>query len=674
MSYHHCRLALIMLVAGPALASGYPRLANLWGCSTTTKEYDQWARYDLLVTAGAPESYRVFRRELRARNPEQIVLATAPLMDLTAGQGAAWMKDEWYLRRPDGTKILWWADQILTPNITRDDCLEALVQQTEAPFGDLLREGVIDGIFYDSVVGRATWLGEVDTDGDGKADDPAVVDPLWQARQNLFFSRLRAMHPGMLILANDVDAGHAAQVNGRLYEGAPLLDRLLTGSLSPHEAVRELAAWMKQSVQPGITFAIMTSPAGWQGWRVGRGSQVTTESEVDRVRRDFSRMRTGLATALMTDTYYAYDMGTVWYGLPLWYAEYDAPLGQPLAPAREVHEVPPTTVLDWSAGQPAEAFALDAATATPLGLLVEVTDAVGWQRVIGTRLSQIRLHPGNTYRIQAQCEIIRRPSQALQFNVRTARGGWEHHDKGVQQCGVGEGERWVIDTSVVPDDFLDYSMEWHMLGTGAFRLTRLLVQLVDESYLRRDFEGGSAFLNTTSHPVTVHLSRPLRRLKDDAAPRHIIEVDDQSPGFACQGAWEELAGECGYYGRGYRSAAKPGDTARWTFTAPAVDTYSLFATFPGGKALTGAAVYAVTTPSGQKRVPLDQRTGDGGWVKLAEVQLSAGERCTAALRSGGEGATVADAIRAESAARYNDGSTVTDLSLEPLGGAVLLTP
>jgi len=320
-----------------------------------------------------------------------------------------------------------------------------------------------------------------------------------------------------------------------------------------------------------------------------------------------------------------------------------APLGEPLGPAREVHEIAPVTVLDWSAGQDPRAFVLDAATATPEGLLAEVDQAGPWQRAIGTRLSQLRLLPGKTYHIEAECEVIRRPA-ALQFNVRTPTGGW-----------------WIIDATVVPDDFLDYNLEWHLVGPGAFRLTRLRVQLMDDSYLRRDFQGGSVFLNTTPYPITVKLPSPLRRLQDEAAPRYIIEVDDQSPDFACQGAWEELAGECGYVGRGYRQAAKPGDTARWSFTAPADDDYTLFITSPGGETLTDAAVYAVTTNRGQKRVPLDQRAGDGGWLKLTEVSL-------------GEGATIADAIRVESAARYNDGAEVTEFALEPAGGAVLVRP
>ncbi|MBN1343673.1 MAG: hypothetical protein JXQ73_13375 [Phycisphaerae bacterium] len=42
------------------------------------------------------------------------------------------------------------------------------------------------------------------------------------------------------------------------------------------------------------------------------------------------------------------------------------------------------------------------------------------------------------------------------------------------------------------------------------------------------------------------------------------------------------------------------------------------------------------------------------------------------LRSGGTGGTAADAIRVESAARYNDGSVVDTLTLDALDGVVLV--
>jgi hypothetical protein len=668
-------LGLLCAVALPAPATGYPRIANLWGVGPQTTDYDRWAKYDLLVCSGGdPAAWRRFSTELRRRHPGIRLLATGPLMNL--GDPTPWMQDAWFLRRPNGEKVRWWADQILTPNLFRDDCLDALVAQTEQTYGALLDDGTLDGVFYDSVVGAVSWLGPVDTDGDGKPDVPAAVDPRWQARQNLFFDRLRAKHPKMLILANDVDSGHAPHVNGRLYEGAPLLDRLNDASLSAGEAARTLNTWMTTTPQPGITFALMTHPLGWQGWRVGKGDKVTTPGEQERARTDFHRMRLGLLTALMTDACYAYDFGTVWYGLPWWYAEYDAPLGQPLGPAQEVFEVPPVPVLDWSAGQPCDAFLADApGKLSPTGPEGDVAEAQsGWQRLFATDAAKLHLEPGHSYRLEADLQVIRKPGQSFQFDVRTAAGGWEHHDKGIAQSAGKAGNTWHIETTVVPDAYDDYALEWHCLGGGGLRLQRLKVMLVGQSYLRREFEGGVALLNPLTVPVPVKLANPLRRLQDDAAPRHVVEIDDADPGFVCQGAWEARSGESQYVGAGYRVAAKPGDAATWTFTAPEADHYTIFVTLPRDKGLTNAAEYAVVEPADGPTATMTQRGRDGGWVRLFEVKLSAGQRCRVRLRSAGTGATAADALRAESTARYNDGASVETVTLSPLDGWVLLKP
>jgi hypothetical protein len=637
----------------------------------------------LVVAGGAPQDWQRFSREMRARNPHVRLLDTAPLMNLGAPRHTPWMREEWYLRRPGGELVNWWAGQAYVPNLFLDDCLTALVRQTTTVAADeRLREGLMDGLFYDSVVGAVTWLGDVDTDRDGRADAAAAVNARWQERQNLFFSRLRERWPKVLILANDVDAGHAAQVNGRLFEGAPLLERMASGALGIGEAIRTLNTWQGSSVSPPVTFAIMTHPMGGQGWRVGQGDKVTTPGELDRARRDFRRMRLGLATALMTDAYYAYDLGTVWYGLPWWYAEYDAPLGQPLGPAEEVFEVPPVTLLEWRAGQPTEALRLDAASrATPEGVLGEVTDpAAPWCRLFGTHHAKLRFEPGRSYRIEADCAVVRQPTGTFQFNLRTGRGGWEHHDKAVTPNAAATGSAWHLDVTIVPDDFDDYQAEWHLLGAGALCLRRLTVTLVGQSYWRRSFAGGLVLVNGTRQSFTVPLPQPLRRLADAEAPRHVVEVDDTEPGFSCQGAWERRSGEGYYCGAGYRTAAKAGDTAQWVFAAPSDDEFTLFAAVPrdarpGRLAkldATDAAMYAVAQSAGGPAATVDQRLGDGGWARLFDLHLAAGETCTVVLRSGGAGPTAADAVRAESAARLNDGAVVDRIEVPPLDGVLLL--
>ncbi len=675
-------IALAVAVRGAPTASAptFPRIANLWGVSANSKEYDRWAKYDLLVMGGAsPEAWRRFGTEVRKRNPRIVLLGTGQFMNLGDPKTMPWMKDEWFLRRPDGTMVKWWADMITLPNITRDDCLDALVQQAATEFDELLKEGTADGLFFDSVVGRATWLGDVDTDRGGKADDPAKIDPIWHARQCLFFDRLRQRWPNALILANDVDMGHAGHLHGRLFEGQPLLERVTMGTLNGMDAVRILTEWQHASLKPTLTFAIMTHPLGWQAWRVGKGERVTTRGEQERVRRDFRRMRAGLTMTLMTDCYFANDFGTTWYGLPWWYAEYDAKLGKALHPGREASPVAPPVLLDWTSGKPIGPIVLDPDTASvePDGIHVRRNDrSAGWARVIGTNPELLKLTPGKAYRIEADCRVLSKPTGTLQFNARTATGGWEHHDKGRDFCSVGDGGVWRINTVIIPDDFADYSIEWHLHGAANFALTRLRVTYLGATYLRRDFERGVALFNPLSHAVRIPLNPPMRRLKDAAAPLHAIEVDDSAPGFTAQGAWERKSEEGRYVGTTHRMALKPGSRAHWTFTAPSADRYTIYACLPGGETLTAGAAYQVTGSGGRKLATavVDQRKGDGGWVRLFTVPLGQGERCRVTVTSAGMGVTVADAILAESAARFNDGALVREVTLAPQDGIVLKFP
>ncbi len=669
---------LAVVAMGAAWADqGFPRIANLWGFGPQAQatEYAKLARYGMLVmSGGSAEAWRSFSKEMRSRNPEIRLIGTAPLMNLTLEDSASWMKDEWYLRRPDGKKVVWWGDQIVTPNLLNDDCLAALVARTDKLYGDALREGTCDGLFYDSVVGSVTWLGDVDTNLDGVADKPEDINPKWHARQNLFFQRLHEKFPKMVILANDTDEGHTPVINGRLFEGGPVLDRVAEGSMGIKEAISTLDMWMTKSLKPPITFALASHPLGWQGWRVPNGPSVSTKGEVERVRRDFRRMRLGLCTALMTDAYYAYDFGTVWYGLPFWYAEYDAKLGKALGPAQEIALGTETTVFDWKAGQDASAFAFEAgAKATPQGLEGGMTDpAGGWQRVISTDPTKVKLEPGKSYHLEATVEVVTKPSGTFQFDVRTAVGGWEHHDKGILHNAGQAGEKWIIDTTIVPDNYEDYGLEWHILGAGSLRMTSLKISLANARYWARRFDGGLAMVNASPMPMQVNLDHPMLRIKDDEAPKYIVEVDDADAGFTADGAWEAMGGPWHYYGEGYRVAAKPGSTARWTFTAPAADEYAIFACVPGGKTLTSAAEYVVEGT--QAAATINQRVGDGGWAKLFDVRLKAGQKCDVVLRSAGVGATAADAIRAESAARLNDGARVESITLAPMDGVILLNP
>lgn len=686
-------LTLLVLQSVAAIASpssaGFPRIASQWGLvlspttSLSVKDYDEWARFDLLVAAGGTtDSWRQVSRELRSRNPRILVLKTQTLTNVHGSP--AWMRDDWYLRRPDGSHVTYWSGQIRIPNITIDECLQAVVAETAKVSGQLLREGLVDGLFFDSVVPRITYFGDVDADRDGRVDKPSEIDSAWHARQQLIFRELRKQFPGLLIVINDGDCGHAPVVNGRLLEGQGLLDMVASGLCSGRDAVNALQNWSKSVARPNLTFALMCSPMGIQEWRQGKGGKANTSGEVSLVGRDFRRMRLGLCTALMSDAYYGYDWGTSFYGYRFWYAEYDAPLGEPLGPAKEIvlgRSRKPVTVFDWKAGGTPEQFSIHpAGKATNAGISVTLDDARTdeWQTVFSTDRTRLNLKPGGTYRVRAACSFGGQVPEAY-FIVRSKASRWRNAKANrpvyfrMSDCSAPASSLdWKIDAVFTLDNLCDYALEWNMRGKGGITLKSLLIEEVNETYFTREFEGGMVVLNPTNHLVTVALKRPMRRLNDGAAPRHELQFDDDSDAFSTGGAWAARSGEGHYFNHSYHVASGAGHEARWTFKAPSSDVYTFYANAPGGNNLTASATYSVSGPGKSRVATIDQRSCDGGWVKLFDASLQAGAEYALVLKSGETGETAADAVRIESRARLNDGSAVESVTIDPLDGAILL--
>ena len=59
------------------------------------------------------------------------------------------------------------------------------------------------------------------------------------------------------------------------------------------------------------------------------------------------------------------------------------------------------------------------------------------------------------------------------------------------------------------------------------------------------------------------------------------------------------------------------------------------------------------------------------WHTIATVPLSVKDAPFVRIRNAGTGAVIADALHVRSAARYNDGSAATTVTLEPMDGIVL---
>ncbi len=670
------RALMISLLLAVIASEGfsYPRIANFWAVDYTSRDYDKWAKYGLLIVGEVEkqnqEVLKKFVREVKSRNPQSIILCTVPLMNIV--REYEWFKPEWLLKKPDGEFATWWADKIFLPNLMLDEAIGALVNRTKFLYEELLKEKIIDGLFYDSVVAEVTWLGEVDADLDGSADKPEEINSLWLQRQNLFFDKVREICPDMIIVANDASPGHMGHINGRLYEGLHLLDKLEIGMLDSREIINILNNWTSNAKKPTVTLAQASTPMGWQGWRIPY-HETLTAGELDRAYRDFRRMRRGLATVLMTDAYYSYEFGTVYYSSSWWYAEYEAKLGKPKGPAVEIAEAPPILVLDWKAGDDHDIFLkVDDWEANKEGLVSSIFGKDRWRRVFATDHRKVRFEPGKRYHIQAEIEIIEKPKSTIQAVLRTGKGGWQNHDKGATFYDH-ETSTWKIDFTATPDEFDDYQFEIHLHGPAKLALKKLRVHKLNESFWKRDFENGTVYLNPLSVPIKIKPERKLKKLLDGKAPMHVLEIDDSSPDFSCSGGWEVLVDESRQYPPSYRKAAKIGAIADWKFSAPSDDMYSFYACFPGGMSLTHNAFYSLIGDNKKANAIIDQRTNDGGWIYLFDAKLQKNKSYKVRLISSGLGVTVADAIRIESKSRFNDGSVVENLVMDALDGIVLVS-
>jgi hypothetical protein len=72
-------------------------------------------------------------------------------------------------------------------------------------------------------------------------------------------------------------------------------------------------------------------------------------------------------------------------------------------------------------------------------------------------------------------------------------------------------------------------------------------------------------------------------------------------------------------------------------------------------------------------VQFDAKTGDLGWRSLGVFPFNKGKTGSIELHSGGNGVVIADAYKWESVKRYNDGSKVNQITLQPQDGIVLIS-
>ncbi|MBM3477086.1 MAG: hypothetical protein FJX75_27780, partial [Armatimonadetes bacterium] len=241
-----------------------------------------------------------------------------------------------WLLQPDGSRIEGWPGTQMI-NLTKPEVIDWLAARSVAS----VREKGFDGTFIDCMGSNFDWWAcniesgkpcEIDADRDGKADDRQRLDALWTAAKTDLSRQVReALGPDVPFMTNQAGEWGFPTMNGILLED--WLDYVLDGSMDWDSVMQAYLHWMQEPHRPTLTTIVSSSGVQppFDPWRTLNEAGRT--ALLEHGRNLLPRMRFGLATTLMGDGYFAYDLHTRWRGQRWWYPEYDAPLGYPNGPA-----------------------------------------------------------------------------------------------------------------------------------------------------------------------------------------------------------------------------------------------------------------------------------------------------------------------------------------------------
>jgi hypothetical protein len=188
----------------------------------------------------------------------------------------------------------------------------------------------------------------------------------------------------------------------------------------------------------------------------------------------------------------------------------------------------------------------------------------------------------------------------------------------------------------------------------------------------RPFENGLAVINTTTEVQTARLPRVYCKLNGSQAPLFQARVDDDVAGVST--GWSQQAADERQFGATVHVA--PGGSAAMVTYSPVLaysGTYEVLAWVAPKATQSKTVSVSIRMANGESVVLLDETVGEVGWHSLGKYPFSAGGTGRAALTATGSGTVVADAFKWVSAARYNNGSQVSQITLQPQDGIVLLS-
>ena len=730
----YARSTLALLILSPVIPAQstnplatlpFPRIGNIWTGNWLSQTNPSHANQIGLYLGPGPDPLTPQDAQtIRAANPNVLILTDVNAMDTT---GAGSPPDSYYLLDVNGSRIEDWCGS--APRYLLNLTVPAVAQFLAEYAAQAIRStgDEFNGAFFDSFASTiqqpyidcwGVWH-QIDSNGDGIPDDPAALNAAWAAGSWLAVRTFRSLSPGSLVSGHVQDSSVSPDAFAAFNGTSLVFDAVnVREGILPFGSLWNLYRdWESQAAAPAFTM-VQSSPPNQIAYGYGHAPlDVLLPDTLQFAQTFYPNMRFGLALALMNDGFFTYDFGDTGSESPVdwWYDEYNFNLGLPLSPAAQIGADGPNLLTNgnfedglsaWQLavnddGNSAASLALDTSVVAEgnASAAVKVTSPVSVQWHVDLEQGNLPLTAGATYRLR----FWGRADSPRSITVFSQSAGPDYVSYGLDEH-VPLTTTWqlftvsFIATSTVKDGRIEF---WLGDQAGTVWIDQAQLSLESADVYRRDFTNGVVLLNGMSSTQTVSVEPGLQKFSGPQAPLYQYIVDDSDPGFSSSGSWSTATYNTGSYstvGTGPNLPAAPQNakgpfyhcwkggchlltesdgSARWNLNIPADGQYTIqiwLPAAPDSGGWTTQAVYNVISGGSiVATATIDQTTagaGDG-WHTIATLDLTAAGAPSLQLQNTGSGSLIADAVYITSAARFNDGSPASSVTLAPYDGILL---
>jgi uncharacterized protein (TIGR03437 family) len=704
----------------------FPRIGSIWVgdylMGTKPAQANQVQLYlGPTIGEGAPDVSVSQIPALRTANPNVLVLPSVNASNTIGGLPV--VPANYLLHDVNGQPIAVDPGGDFLFNMTNPEVPPFLAQFA---YDQFISTGIYDGIFWDNFHATLAnvqydYLGvphQVDANRDGIIDDQNTLNTAWGQGMYALISDFKVLSPYAY------NAGHIDQsppsssvlsyFNGDSFTFDALQVR--EGNVSFDSLFSSYNTWFAGGQKPGIAM-VQSSPPSQIAYGYGYSPLVQLPpSTIQFAQTYYPNMRFGLALALMNDGFSTFDFGDLAPGAETnwWYDEYDFNLGAPLSAARPATAPPPSPnlVLNGSFEEPITndwTFSVD--TSTGSAATFESTMAVAADGNYSAHISVTAIAPvtassySNIQLFDGGISLVSGTSYTLSFwavssgprnmHVNVLKDGGNYASYGLSAIAA-LGTTWQPFTFAFQANATasDGRVNFYFGDqTGETWIDGITLQPGSGPTYRRDFTNGAVILNGTSGQQTIPIEPGFQKFRGTQAPLWQYFVDDNSSGFTADPSWQTVTYDTGltdYPGSpahpnppfyhawgGTAHQQTTGTAAQWNLSIPSDGQYTIqvwLPAAPGASGWTKNAVYEVVANGAVIATwALDQTIAAAGdaWHTVATVALTAASQPILRVHNAGSGALLADAVYITSAALFNDGSPVTQVTLGPFDGILL---